>query len=73
MHSIQPRLIRLKSLEVKIVPSFKHRWFQCRPQTLLLIHEVAEAEAEEADFELKGLGAGEELGEPGGAGVSPAV
>ena len=41
----------------------KDRWVQCRQQTLLLIHEVAKAEAEEADFELKGLGAGEELGE----------
>ena len=71
MHSIQPRLIRLKSLEVKIVPSFKHRWFQCRPQTLLLIHEVAEAEAEEADFELLGLGAGEELGSLGARASRP--
>ena len=42
-------------------------------QTLLLIHKVAEAEAEEADFELKGLGAGEELGSLGARGVSPAV
>ena len=31
-------------------------------QTFLLIHKVAKAEAEEADFELLGLGAGEELG-----------
>ena len=40
-------------------------------QTFLLIHKVAKAEAEEADFELLGLGAGEELGSLGARASRP--